>query len=59
MGSMILDRNILLLLAFVSCLFNGGFAMLYTPIMTLVINSLTEGKRNFYWDSHNRGIIDT
>ena len=44
LGSMILDRSILLL-AFVSCLFNGGFSMLYTPIMTLVINSLPEGKR--------------
>ena len=38
-GSFLLDKNILPLII-MSCLFNGGFSILYTPIMTLVINSL-------------------
>lgn len=44
LGSMFLDKSIALLII-VSCLFNGGFAILYTPIMTLVINSLPEKMR--------------
>lgn len=44
MGSFFLDRNIVVLVL-MSCLFNGGFSILYTPIMTLVINSLPEKMR--------------
>ena len=44
LGSMFLDKSIALLII-VSCLFNGGFAILYTPIMTLVINFLPEKMR--------------
>lgn len=44
MGSFFLDRNIGVLVL-MSCLFNGGFSILYTPIMTLVINSLPERMR--------------
>ncbi|MGL5931850.1 MAG: MFS transporter [Cetobacterium sp.] len=38
-GTFLLDKNILPLII-MSCLFNGGFSILYTPIMTLIINSL-------------------
>lgn len=44
MGSIFLDKSIIVLIL-MSCLFNGGFAILYTPIMTLVINSLPEKMR--------------
>ena len=44
MGIFFLDRSITLLMV-ISCLFNGGFSILYTPIMTLVINSLPERMR--------------
>lgn len=44
MGSVLLERNSMYLIV-MSCLFNGGFGILYTPIMTLVINSLSEGMR--------------
>ena len=43
LGAMFLDRSIILL-GFISCLFNGGFSILYTPIMTMVINSLPKEK---------------
>ena len=43
-GSIFLDKSIVVLIL-VSCLFNGGFAILYTPIMALVINSLPEKMR--------------
>lgn len=43
-GSFFLDKNIGVLVI-MSCLFNGGFAIIYTPIMTLVINSLPEKMR--------------
>lgn len=43
-GSIFLDKSIILLVV-MSCLFNGGFAILYTPVMTLVINSLPEKMR--------------
>lgn len=43
-GSFFLDKNVVLLVV-MSCLFNGGFSILYTPIMTLVINSLPERMR--------------
>lgn len=44
MGIFFLDSSIVLLVV-MSCLFNGGFSILYTPIMTLVINSLPEKMR--------------
>lgn len=44
LGSFFLDTSIVLLIV-MSCLFNGGFSILYTPIMTLVINSLPETMR--------------
>lgn len=44
LGSFFLDKSVILL-AVMSCLFNGGFSILYTPIMTLVINSLPERMR--------------
>lgn len=44
MGIFYLDSSIVLLVV-MSCLFNGGFSILYTPIMTLVINSLPEKMR--------------
>lgn len=43
-GSLFLEKHIMVLLL-MSCLFNGGFAVLYTPIMTLVIDSLPEKMR--------------
>ncbi|MFC6347686.1 MFS transporter [Vagococcus carniphilus] len=43
-GSIFIEKHIMVLLI-MSCLFNGGFAVLYTPIMTLVINSLPETMR--------------
>ena len=43
LGASFLDRSIILL-GFLSCLFNGGFSILYTPIMTMVINSLPKEK---------------
>ena len=44
LGSIFLEVNIAILVI-MSCLFNGGFSILYTPIMTLVINSLPESMR--------------
>lgn len=44
LGSFFLDKSAALLVV-MSCLFNGGFSILYTPIMTLVINSLPERMR--------------
>lgn len=44
LGSVFLEFNIAILVI-MSCLFNGGFSILYTPIMTLVINSLPESMR--------------
>lgn len=44
LGSFFLESNMIFLLV-MSCLFNGGFSILYTPIMTLVINSLPENMR--------------
>lgn len=44
LGSFFLHKNVVLLVL-MSCLFNGGFSILYTPIMTLVINSLPEKMR--------------
>ncbi|HGM3194764.1 TPA: MFS transporter [Clostridioides difficile] len=44
LGSLFLEFNIAILVI-MSCLFNGGFSILYTPIMTLVINSLPENMR--------------
>lgn len=44
LGAFFLDRSAALLVG-MSCLFNGGFSILYTPIMTLVINSLPEQMR--------------
>lgn len=44
LGSFFLDKSVILLIM-MSCLFNGGFSILYTPIMTLVINSLPERMR--------------
>lgn len=44
LGMFLLDRNLTILLI-VSTLFNGGFAILYTPIMTLVMNALPESMR--------------
>lgn len=44
LGSFTLDKSVLMLVI-MSCLFNGGFSILYTPIMTLVINSLPERMR--------------
>lgn len=44
MGAFFLEKNVTLLVV-MSCLFNGGFSILYTPIMTLVINSLPERMR--------------
>ncbi len=44
LGAFFLDRSAALLVG-MSCLFNGGFSILYTPIMTLVINSLPERMR--------------
>ncbi len=44
LGSIFLDKSIVVLIL-ISCLFNGGFAILYTPVMTLVINSLPEKMR--------------
>ncbi|MEG0360419.1 MAG: MFS transporter [Longicatena sp.] len=44
LGTLFLDKNIALLVIMAS-LFNGGFGILYTPIMTLVINSLPETMR--------------
>lgn len=44
MGILFLDTSIILLIM-MSCLFNGGFSILYTPIMTLVINALPEHMR--------------
>lgn len=44
LGSFFLESNITVLIL-MSCLFNGGFSILYTPIMTLVINSLPENMR--------------
>lgn len=43
-GAFFLDQSVALLVL-MSCLFNGGFSILYTPIMTLVINSLPERMR--------------
>lgn len=43
-GTFFLDKNVVLLVI-MSCLFNGGFSILYTPIMTLVINALPEKMR--------------
>ncbi|WP_207696134.1 MFS transporter, DHA2 family, metal-tetracycline-proton antiporter [Enterococcus sp. DIV0212c] len=43
-GSIFLEKSISVLFL-MSCLFNGGFAILYTPIMILVINSLPENMR--------------
>lgn len=43
LGALFLDRSILLL-GIVSCIFNAGFSILYTPIMTMVINSLPKEK---------------
>lgn len=39
-----MEKNMAVLVV-MSCLFNGGFSILYTPIMTLVINSLPERMR--------------
>ena len=39
-----MEKN-MAVLVIMSCLFNGGFSILYTPIMTLVINSLPERMR--------------
>lgn len=44
LGSLFLETNIVMLVV-MSCLFNGGFSILYTPIMTLVINALPENMR--------------
>lgn len=44
MGSFYIDKNLIVLLL-VSTLFNGGFSILYTPIMTLVMDSLPESMR--------------
>lgn len=44
LGACFLHTNTVLLIL-MSCLFNGGFSILYTPIMTLVINSLPENMR--------------
>lgn len=44
LGSFFLGKSIAPLIL-MSCMFNGGFAILYTPIMTLVINSLPEKMR--------------
>ncbi|MEG0273946.1 MAG: MFS transporter [Longicatena sp.] len=44
LGSFFLESSIVLLVI-MSCLFNGGFSILYTPIMTLVINALPEKMR--------------
>lgn len=44
LGTFFLDKSIVLLVV-MACLFNGGFSILYTPIMTLVINSLPEKMR--------------
>lgn len=43
-GSFSLDKSVILLVV-MSCLFNGGFSILYTPVVTLVINSLPEKMR--------------
>lgn len=43
-GSFFLHQHIVLLIV-ISCLFNGGFAILYTPIMTLIMNSLPMSMR--------------
>lgn len=43
LGSAFLDRSILLL-GIIACIFNSGFSMLYTPIMTMIINSLPKDK---------------
>lgn len=43
-GSFLLDTNVAVLVV-ISCLFNGGFSILYTPIMTLVINALPANMR--------------
>lgn len=44
LGSLFMEKN-MAVLVIMSCLFNGGFSILYTPIMTLVINSLPERMR--------------
>ena len=44
LGSFFMEKN-MAVLVIMSCLFNGGFSILYTPIMTLVINSLPERMR--------------
>lgn len=44
LGSFFMEKNMAVLVV-MSCLFNGGFSILYTPIMTLVINSLPERMR--------------
>lgn len=44
LGSFSLDKSVIILII-MSCLFNGGFSILYTPVMTLVINSLPEKMR--------------
>lgn len=43
-GSFYLDKSLIVLLL-VSTLFNGGFSILYTPVMTLVMDSLPESMR--------------
>lgn len=43
-GSFYLDKSLIVLLL-VSTLFNGGFSILYTPVMTLVMDSLPETMR--------------